>query len=88
MARTTQRAIMIQLIAEHGQDRTRVCQEFALAEERGEFDTLRDQELMSAERYARHVWDEGLARGWLLRDDDVTRSGSGYRICQRKTPAF
>jgi hypothetical protein len=66
-SRSNQREYMRSLVGRIGKDKSRVCEEFVAAEERGDFDTTRDPDIMTAQRYASKLWTEGREKGWLFR---------------------
>lgn len=56
---------MIRLKREIGNDETRVCEAYAVAERRGEVRRKRNENGVSPEKYARLLWYDGIKRGWL-----------------------
>lgn len=60
-----QRDMMRLLISRFGRNEERVCEEYALAEQRGEVERGRNAYGLSAKDYAHALWRDGERKGWL-----------------------
>jgi hypothetical protein len=65
MRTNSQREVMQRLVSKYGRQEDIVCREYAKAEERGEVSRRRNKYGLSAEGYARALWRDGHAKGWL-----------------------
>ena len=61
--RVTQRSVMIDLFQKLGGDYETVISAYVAAEEQGLAPRLR--KTIEPERYARRLWSDGMAKGWL-----------------------
>ena len=61
----TQRAVMRALYQLHGDDEIAVCDAYAEAERAGEVTRESNERGEFAESYARRLWKDGKAKGWL-----------------------
>ena len=66
MNRPTQRAFMRELVRRHGRNRDRVTTEYARGERRGSVERRNNASGYTPEVYARRLWDDEIAKGWLL----------------------
>jgi hypothetical protein len=62
---TTQRDKMRQLFVRHRGNETRIIEEYARAEMRGEVSRARNAYNLSPEQYARALMSDGLRKGWF-----------------------
>ena len=60
-----QKDLMCSLYEDHGGDEERVCKAFAEAENKGRFFRKTGDLRLSPEEYARAMFADGIARGWL-----------------------
>jgi len=61
----TQRDTMRALIAKYGLNEDLVCDKYAQAERRGEVERKRNENDLKPEKYARALWLDGIAKGWI-----------------------
>lgn len=65
MARVTQRDVMRDLYRRLGGDQDRVVAAYAAAERRGDAKRTSNVHDMTPEEYARRLYADGVAKGWL-----------------------
>jgi hypothetical protein len=63
--RLSQREYMRHLVRRFGPDEERVVREFAAAEERGEVERKSNSHRITAEQYARALWNDAVKKGWI-----------------------
>lgn len=61
----SQRDYMRELVKRFGPDEERVVREYAAAEERGEVERKSDSHRITAEQYARALWNDAIKKGWI-----------------------
>jgi hypothetical protein len=66
MPQVTQRDVMRRLVAKLGRNEAAVCRAYAAAEQRGEVPRQRNTHGITAEQYARALWNDGVKKGWLF----------------------
>lgn len=61
----SQRDFMRQLVSRFGHDEERVVREYAAAEARGEVERQSNSHRLTAEQYARALWNDAVKKGWI-----------------------
>jgi hypothetical protein len=61
----SQRDYMRELVGRFGHDEERVVREYAVAEKRGEVERKSNSHRITAEQYARALWNDAVKKGWL-----------------------
>ncbi len=61
-----QREYMRELVRRYGLDRERVIREYASAEEKGEVGRKSNRYNLTAEQYARALWNDGVRKDWFV----------------------
>lgn len=61
----SQRDYMRELVRRFGHDEERVVREYAGAEERGEVERKSNSHHITAEQYARALWNDAVKKGWI-----------------------
>lgn len=56
---------MRELVRRFGPDEERVVREYAVAEERGEVERKSNSHRVTAEQYARALWNDAVKKGWI-----------------------
>jgi hypothetical protein len=56
---------MRELVRRFGPDEERVVREYAAAEERGEVGRRSNSHRITAEQYARALWNDAVKKGWV-----------------------
>lgn len=61
----SQRDYMRELVRRFGHDEERVVREYAAAEQRGEVQRKSNSHRITAEQYARALWNDAVKKGWI-----------------------
>lgn len=61
----SQRDYMRELVGRFGYNEERVVREYAAAEERGEVERKSNSHRITAEQYARALWNDAVKKGWI-----------------------
>lgn len=61
----SQRDYMRELVRRFGPNEDRVVREYAAAEERGEVERKSNSHTITAEQYARALWNDAVKKGWI-----------------------
>lgn len=61
----SQRDYMRELVRRFGPNEERVVREYAAAEERGEVERRSNSHRITAEQYARALWNDAVKKGWI-----------------------
>jgi hypothetical protein len=61
----SQRDYMRELVRRFGPDKERVVREYDAAEERGEVERKSNSHRITAEQYARALWNDAVKKGWV-----------------------
>jgi hypothetical protein len=63
--KSSQRDYMRGLVRRFGPDEERVVREYAATEGRGEVERKNNSHLITAEQYARALWNDAVKKGWI-----------------------
>ena len=63
--KNSQRDYMRELVKRFGADEERVIREYAEAEKRGDVERNRNAQNLTAEQYARALWNDSVKKGWI-----------------------
>jgi hypothetical protein len=61
----SQREFMHQLVRRYGHDEKRVVREYTAEEARGEVERKSNSHGITAEQYARALWNDAVKKGWI-----------------------
>lgn len=61
----SQRDFMRRLVSRFGHDEERMVREYAAAEVRGEMERKSNSHRLTAEQYARALWNDAVKKGWI-----------------------
>jgi hypothetical protein len=65
MKKPSQRDYMRELVRRFGVNAEHVVREYAAAEERGEVERRSNSHRITAEQYARALWNDAVKKGWI-----------------------
>jgi hypothetical protein len=63
--KSSQRDYMRELVRRFGANEERVVREYAAAEGRGEVERKSNSHRITAEQYARALWNDAVKKGWI-----------------------